>query len=113
MSAARPDLLRYDDVMIALSKAQAMRHLLRAATDEDMPWSRVAPGRTPPRRIKEHVEWIQMIAFDALENALAEAEAAFRRSRKNTPDAAPPHAPRPEPLKVVDFVTARAAHESD
>ncbi len=67
----------YHDVMCALSKARAARCLAEAVADDDL-----AP-RFPTRYQDdrgEMLEWMRSFAFDALDEALDEAEAAFRKS---------------------------------
>lgn len=72
----RPDPIDDSDVMIALSKARAARCLAEAVAD-DLLAPRFAHRYEADRL--EILEWMRSFAFDALDAALDEAEAEYRK----------------------------------
>lgn len=78
------DPLRYDDTLIALSKARAAHDLLSACAHcDDIVGDALKTVRselTDTQRM-ERLEWIQGFADDALKAALDEVEEAYRKSR--------------------------------
>jgi len=72
------DLVAYEPVMLALSKARAAQYLLEFLDSEHS-----EPLATfkmqEPKRITEHLGWIRQFGHDALVAALDAGEAAYRK----------------------------------
>ena len=79
-----PSRIGPSDLEIALSKARAARVLLRADADYLQIPIRLKPGESE----EEIREWIQGFAFDALDAALEEADAARQKECAATKRAA-------------------------
>jgi hypothetical protein len=78
--ATKPDRtpLDYHDVMIALGKARAAATLLEICGSDSLT---LPSGRCfDEREEKDTRDWIRCFAQDALDEALVEAEVAFRKS---------------------------------
>lgn len=73
-TVARRDEYRHHPVMLPLSKAHAAVTLADVCADGS-DYLQISGPREP-----EDQDWIQGIAFDAIRDALAEAEAEFRKS---------------------------------
>jgi hypothetical protein len=75
MAAAPRQSIESPDLEIALSKARAARILLRADAD----YLQIPVSLKPGESEQEIRSWIESFAFDALDAALDEAEAARRK----------------------------------
>src|SRR5262245_22417838 len=78
MKANNETIFGNSDLQIALLKARATRLLLHAAGAGD-DYFQIPVSLGPDERADSIRDWIKSFAFDALDEALAEAEAARRR----------------------------------
>jgi hypothetical protein len=73
------DLVAYEPVMLALSKARAAQYLLKFLDSEHSEPLATFKMQEPKERVTEHLGWIRQFGHDALVAALDEAEAAYRK----------------------------------